>query len=158
MKQILPVLAILVSVPVAAEGFRTQHTYPAAYKDECGSCHHPFPAGMLNQSDWGRVMGSLDRHYGTDATIDDAATKAAITAWLNQHAGELRDADGDPPRFTITPWFKRHHKGVVREDLNRLGNGTPSFCNGCHQAAKQEARYSENNVSTAGSNRRNEDN
>jgi hypothetical protein len=158
MKQIIPILAMLLSLPAAAEGFRAQHTYPADYRNECGSCHNPFPPGMLNRSDWHQVMTALDRHYGTDASLDSPATRAAIAAWLERNAGQTRDAGGDPPRFSETAWFKREHRGRTRESLNQLGISTPAYCKGCHLATGQVPRYSENDISTTGQNRHYEDN
>lgn len=157
MKRIIPALALLMSIPASAEGFRAQHTYPADYRNECGSCHDPFPPGMLNRSDWREVMAALDRHYGTDASIDAPAAKAAVAAWLERNAGQKRDAGGNPPRFSETVWFKREHKGVTKESLKRLGVDTPVYCKGCHLASGQEPRHSENAISTAGQDRHYED-
>jgi hypothetical protein len=36
-------------------------------------------------------MGNLPRHFGTDASLD-AATTAALSAWLSAHAGTRKKA------------------------------------------------------------------
>ncbi|MEY3427514.1 MAG: hypothetical protein RIS60_866, partial [Pseudomonadota bacterium] len=41
-----------------------------AYKAECASCHMAYPPAMLSKSSWQRIMGGLDKHYGTDASLD----------------------------------------------------------------------------------------
>jgi hypothetical protein len=156
MKSLIFIIAMLLSLTSWAEGFRAQATYPAVYKNECGSCHDPFPPGLLNKSDWGRVMQNLDRHYGTDASIDNAKTAATLASWLGQNAGHRADTGTNPPRFTATHWFKREHREVPPEGLKKLGINTPTYCTGCHLGAAQ-GRYGENEIRVPGQNRRNED-
>lgn len=59
---------------------------PVAYTQECASCHTAYPPGMLPAASWHRVMNTLDRHYGTDASLDEDTT-ARIAAWLRRRAG-----------------------------------------------------------------------
>ena len=42
---------------------------PPAYTQECGSCHLAYPPGLLPALSWQRLMGGLDRHFGTDAIV-----------------------------------------------------------------------------------------
>src|SRR5574343_427448 len=53
----------------------------SAYQSECGSCHVAFPARGLPASSWQHLMGGLGKHFGTDASLDAATTKA-IGDWL----------------------------------------------------------------------------
>lgn len=46
-----------------------------AYKNECASCHMAYPPAMLSKPAWQRVMGKLDKHYGTDASMDVATER-----------------------------------------------------------------------------------
>ena len=73
-----------------------------AWRNECGSCHVAFPARLLTAADWRVVMSRLDRHYGTDASID-AALATDIGRYLE--AGGGRRSGGDDaglPRITLT--------------------------------------------------------
>ena len=55
-------------------------TPPAVYTQECGSCHLAFPPSLLPKASWQRVMSGLDKHYGSDASLDAATQKQ--TAFL----------------------------------------------------------------------------
>jgi hypothetical protein len=155
MKTILFALFILISLPATAEGFRHQASYPADYKAECGSCHDPYPPGLLNKSDWGRIMQGLDKHFGSDASLDNKAA-SSIGAWLEQNSGQRASTGSNPPRFTTTAWFKRLHREVPANSWKDPRVKTPAYCTGCHKGAAQ-GRYGENEVSLPGQNRRYED-
>ena len=57
-----------------------------AYKAECSACHVAYPVGMLPTPAWKNIMGGLQKHYGTDASLD-AATVTQIGTWLAANAG-----------------------------------------------------------------------
>lgn len=59
------------------------------YQRECGDCHVAYPPRLLPAADWRRIVGTLDRHFGVDASLD-AATSASIAAWLESNAGRAR--------------------------------------------------------------------
>ena len=50
-------------------------TPPAVYTQECGSCHLAFPPNLLPKASWQSVMHGLDKHYGSDASLDAATQK-----------------------------------------------------------------------------------
>jgi len=56
------------------------------YKQECAACHVAFPPGLLSAASWQRVMSTLPRHYGTDASLDPAM-QAKLSSWLTANAG-----------------------------------------------------------------------
>lgn len=45
---------------------------PKAYAQECAACHTAYPPGLLPRACWGRLIGGLDKHFGTDASLDAA--------------------------------------------------------------------------------------
>lgn len=99
----------------------------ADYRSECGSCHIAYPAKLLPADAWSRILGRLDRHFGTDASVD-AKTQEEIGRYLAANAGRRRAASPDPePRITQTRWFLKEH-GVVKN---------PSNCTACHAGAEQ---------------------
>jgi len=93
---------------------------PPAYVQECGSCHMAFPPGMLPARSWSRLMAGLDKHYGTDAALDEP-TRRAIDAWLQAHAGTSKRVREEPPqdRITHSAWFERKHREVAPEVWKR---------------------------------------
>ena len=48
-----------------------------AYVQECGSCHVPYPPGLLPNESWQRLMANLPQHFGTDASLDAADAEGA---------------------------------------------------------------------------------
>lgn len=97
-----------------------------AYKAECGSCHVPYPARLLPAASWRQLMASLDRHFGSDASLEAKAT-GEISHYLAANAGRRAPPPGAEPRITATRWFLKEH-GVVKN---------PSNCIACHAGAEQ---------------------
>src|SRR5512135_2316584 len=63
----------------------------ALWQSECGSCHVAFPPRLLPAESWRAVMSGLDKHFGSDASLDPVAAKE-IGAFLKQNAGSNRHA------------------------------------------------------------------
>ncbi|WP_119964471.1 diheme cytochrome c [Simplicispira lacusdiani] len=111
---------------------------PPAYVQECGSCHMAFPPGMLPARSWTRLMAGLDKHYGTDAALDEP-TRRAIDAWLQAHAGTSKRVREEPPqdRITRSAWFERKHREVAPEVWKRPAVNSRAHCSACHTRADQ---------------------
>jgi mono/diheme cytochrome c family protein len=109
---------------------------PAAYTQECASCHTAYPPGLLPARSWQRVMGGLDRHYGTDASLD-AATTQQISAWLQAHAGTYKRVSEEPPqdRITRSAWFERKHRQVEPAVWQLPSVKSAANCGACHTGA-----------------------
>ena len=100
--------------PAHADGERMQpRQLLPAYQQECGSCHLAYPAGLLPAGSWRRIMDSLAKHYGSDASLD-AQTAQQIGAWLQTHAGTNWRTSPAPPqdRITRAAWFERKHRRI----------------------------------------------
>ena len=80
---------ILVSFQAVADSHVFAATNNEKWKTECGACHVAYPPQLLPPSSWKAVMAGLDRHFGTDASLD-AATATEITAFLEKNAGRER--------------------------------------------------------------------
>ncbi len=109
-----------------------------SYQDECGTCHAPYPPGLLPASSWQRLMANLPRHYGTDASLD-AATAKQLSSWLAAHAGTSRRAREAPPedRITRSAWFTREHDEVRAATWRSAAVKSPANCGACHTQANQ---------------------
>jgi cytochrome c553 len=133
-------LAAAIAAPLAARADRLPIPAgaPPSFQTECGGCHLPFAPALLTAPDWRRVMASLDKHYGDNASLDQK-TRGEIEAFLTRNAA-TRDkmaGQGDPPRLTTTPWFLREH-GKVRNNLWRDARVvSASNCASCHERAAQ---------------------
>jgi Dihaem cytochrome c len=131
----------------ADDGNRAPQVSPLpAYQQECAACHLAYPPGMLPAASWQRVMGTLSRHYGTDASLDPAAVKA-ISAWLSANAGTYKRVREEPPedRITRSAWFVRKHDEVPAAAWKRPAVKSAANCAACHAQADQ-GDFSERNV------------
>ena len=45
------------------------------YAQECAACHMAYPPGLLPAASWHRIMGRLERHFGSEASLDEASVR-----------------------------------------------------------------------------------
>lgn len=109
---------------------------PPAYREECGSCHLPFPPALLSAGDWKRTLASLPRHFGSDASVPDA-TRDVLDRFLARHGGTSPrlEGAGDPPRLTATSSFQRRHREVPARLWRDPKVKSPANCEACHREA-----------------------
>jgi mono/diheme cytochrome c family protein len=132
-------LIAAVPLPAQADGPRgARAPVPAAYTTECGACHTAYPPGLLPAASWQRLMGGLDRHFGTDASLD-TTTLREIGPWLQAHAGTDRPVAGAPPedRITRSAWFERKHRQIDPAVWKLPSVKSRAQCSACHQGADQ---------------------
>ena len=108
------------------------------YAQECGSCHVPYSPWLLPAASWREVMAGLSRHFGTDASLDEATAKA-IGAWLEANAGTGKRAAAAAPqnRITRSAWFVHEHGEIAPATWRRASIRSPSNCAACHAAAER---------------------
>ena len=134
---LLPALAA--SPAVLADGGRLMpRNAPPAYAQECAACHTAYAPGLLPARSWQRVMAGLDKHYGTDASLD-AATAAQIGAWLQANAGTYKRVREEPPqdRITKADWFQRKHREIDASVWKLASVKSAANCGACHGGADQ---------------------
>ena len=108
------------------------------WQAECGSCHLAYPPNLLPAPAWRRMMAGLDRHFGTDASID-AGSAAEIGAFLQTNAGQgrKRGSDSGTLRISETPWFARKHDEVPATTWKNPKVKTAANCSACHAGAER---------------------
>jgi hypothetical protein len=107
------------------------------YQQECASCHLAYPPGLLPAASWQRLMGGLERHFGTDASLD-AESATLITRWLVANAGTGRRVSATPPpedRITRSAWFIHKHDEVAPSVWKRASIKSAANCLACHPGA-----------------------
>ena len=116
------------------------------YKAECSACHVAYPVGMLPAPAWKNIMGGLQKHYGTDASLDPA-TVLQIGKWLEAHAGTYKRVSEVPPenRITRSAWFIRKHDEVSPSVFKRASVGGAGNCAACHNGAA-DGNFNENQI------------
>ena len=113
-----------------------EHRYDVSapqYRDECGSCHVPYPPALLSAAQWRQVMNSLQHHYGTDASVD-AAARDAITRLLVDRSGRAGGTSGGLPRISTGRWFVKEHREASAHFKRPAVKGAAD-CGACHRAA-----------------------
>lgn len=124
---------------------------PEPFQKECASCHMAYPAGLLPAGSWQHLMANLGRHFGSDASLDEASANA-ITRYFTSHAGTYKRVSEMPPqdRITLSNWFARKHdKHVSASTWARPAIGSRSNCVACHQGA-QQGNFNEHSVRIPG--------
>ena len=122
-----------------SDSVRMPAQIPPAYTQECGSCHLAYPPGMLPASSWQRLMGGLDKHFGTDASLEPA-TVQKLAGWLQTHAGTYKRVTTAPPqdRITQSAWFVRKHRQVDSPLVWKHASvKSAANCAACHTQAEQ---------------------
>jgi cytochrome c553 len=143
----LVLFALVASMSARADGGRLMPmNAPAAYAQECASCHLAYPPGLLPARSWQRLMGGLDRHYGSDASLD-AATVQQISGWLLANAGTYKRVAEAPPedRITRSTWFVREHDEVAPSVWKLASVKSAANCAACHTQAA-EGSYREREI------------
>ena len=82
----------------------------AKFQQECSTCHIAYSPGLLPAESWRKVMAGLDKHFGSDASLD-AQDNKEITAFLVNNASNRWSAPTAPLRISEAAWFKREHDG-----------------------------------------------
>jgi len=117
------------------------------YREECGSCHMAYPAGLLPPQSWERLMATLDDHFGENAELPEKERVAILNYLLNNAAGRsdyrvsnkmMRNIKDAPLRISELPYFRHEHRRLPK----RLVADNPkvrslSNCNACHRRAEQ---------------------
>ena len=111
---------------------------PQAYTQECAACHTAYPPGMLPARSWQRVMNGLDKHYGTDASLD-AATVTQLSQWLQTNSGTYKRVNEEPPqdRITRSAWFERKHRNIDAAVWKQASVKSAANCAACHTGTNQ---------------------
>jgi hypothetical protein len=93
---------------------------------------------LLPKKSWQRVLNGLEKHYGSDASLDEAAQKQ-IGTWLQTYGGQGKRVREEPPqdRITRSAWFERKHGEVSAATFKRAAIKSPANCMACHRDAAQ---------------------
>jgi hypothetical protein len=145
MKLLLLCALLLAGATHAEEGRRSVTLLPA-YKAECGSCHVAFPPRLLPAESWRAMMSGLDKHFGSDASLD-AAAAAEIGTFLEKNAGSNRHGTSGKPllRITETRWFVREHDEVSAATWKNPKVKSAANCAACHTQA-ESGNYNEHGI------------
>ncbi len=136
-KQVLMVFTLMMgSSALWADQNMMTLKVPEKAQAECASCHMLYAPGFLPKESWLRIMGGLDKHYGTDASLDPQSIQE-ITQWLVQYAGTYKRVSGSPPndRVTEAARFIKKHRKIPEATWKRASIKSKTNCMACHTTA-----------------------
>ena len=118
----------------------------AKWKNECSGCHVAYPPGMLPAESWRAIMSGLNKHFGSDASMDPASV-SEIAAFLEKNSSSKKyNASGKPLlRITETRSFKSEHSEVAARVWKNPKVKSPANCGACHTKA-ESGDFDEDNV------------
>jgi cytochrome b len=115
-----------------------------AWQSECGACHIAFHPSLLPAKSWSAIMAGLDRHFGEDASLDQARTME-IADFLVGHSAETQDTmpanlfrlvnPERPLEITATHFWQQAHRNIPVEVFTGKMVGAKQACNACHADA-----------------------
>jgi len=129
-------LAATALAPALADGNLQPRQALPIYKPECAACHLAYPPGLLPARSWTRIMSGLDKHYGSDASLDPAAVQQ-ISRWLQTEAGTYKRVAEAPPedRITRSAWFVSKHSKLDPQVWKHASVKSAANCAACHTGA-----------------------
>jgi hypothetical protein len=118
----------------------------AKWKEECSGCHIAYPPRFLPAQSWRVLMAGLDKHFGSDASLD-VATVHEISDFLEKNSDQRRRQSSGKVilRISETRWFKSEHEEVSLRDWKNPQVKSPANCAACHRQADM-GDFSERNV------------
>ena len=133
---LVALLAGVCIAPAWADSSVQPRTALPLYQQECAACHMAYPPGFLPAKSWVRIMGGLDKHYGSDASLD-AASVQQISRWLQAEAGTYKRLAEAPPedRITRSAWFVSKHRKLDPQVWKHASVKSAAHCAACHTGA-----------------------
>ena len=118
----------------------------AKFQQECSSCHIAYAPGLLPAESWRKIMAGLDKHFGSDASLD-ARDSREITDFLVSNASTRWSASTAPIRITESSWFKsKHGRHEISPAVWKIPQvKSPANCAACHRTAER-GDFSERNI------------
>ncbi len=134
-------LGIGLPFPANADGAKGPRPTNPVWQEECGSCHIAYPPRMLPAEAWRWLMGSLDDHFGSDASIDPTRA-AVIESFLVGNARRSKTDPGSDPgavplRISEMKWFRSEHRKIPAAKWQSPEIHSAANCGACHRSADQ---------------------
>lgn len=147
MKKIIILVTMIASFVFAGNGVGVKPVNNELYIQECGSCHFAFQPGLLPQRSWTKMMGDLENHFGTDASLNQADT-ATLLAYMTQNASDKSmnykrsqrmtnsiSRNSTPLKISEVPYFKDKHRSISTPMITQKEVGSITNCVACHSNA-----------------------
>ena len=153
MKKLIFIGILLVGSLIAGDSFRSNQKRGVApvtdkfYLAECASCHFGYQPGLLPSRSWKKVMGGLEDHFGTDASlepedinkilkylVDNSAEKSTNYKRSKKINKSISRYD-TPIAITKTPYIVRKHDEIPTRLIKQKEVSSLANCKTCHTTA-----------------------
>ncbi len=115
------------------------------YATDCGTCHKPYPAYLLTEKSWSRLMDGLNEHFNERITEHNISTPArsSIRNYLSSHSAEhsTREAafkmsrsigDNAPISTSKIAFWRETHAAIDPSVYKRPSIKSRANCAACH--------------------------
>ena len=144
MKLLSVLWSMIFSINIFADNGYIEPVTDRVTKEECNACHFAFPAMLLPQASWRKILENLENHFGEDASLDSQTTQH-ISQYLASRSGDAGSTPSkfiwgldneDPPiRITETEYWIEKHPHISEEKLKSGLAGLKASCAVCHLRA-----------------------
>lgn len=148
MKWIAGWMLALLAGMAYADGGRLSVPANATWKEECGSCHIAYPPQLLNKQSWRQLMSGLDRHFGSNASLEPKQQQE-ISGFLQRYGSDNERRAATSLRISDTQWFVREHREISRSTWSDPAVNSRSNCTACHVNAER-GDWSERSIRVPG--------
>jgi len=127
------------------------------YMKECASCHFAYQPGLLPERSWVKLMGNLENHFDTDASlepednekilkylIDNSAEKFTHYKRSKKINNSIRSGE-TPIAVTDTKYFIKKHRDIRKDLITQKEVRSLSNCMACHTTA-DKGSYGERDI------------
>jgi hypothetical protein len=127
------------------------------YAKECGSCHFAYQPGLLPERSWVKLMGDLDNHFNTDASLEPEDNQRILKYLVKNSAEKFTNykrsrkinnsiyRDETPIAVSDTRYFIKEHRDIRKKFIIQKEVGSISNCTACHTTA-DKGLYTERDI------------
>jgi hypothetical protein len=117
------------------------------YAKECASCHFAFQPGLLPSRSWKKLMGDLENHFDTDASLEPEDNKKILRYLVRNSAEKFTNykrsrkinnsiyRDETPIAVSDTRYFIDKHRDIRKKLITQKEVGSLANCMACHKTA-----------------------
>jgi len=125
--------------------------------NECGSCHFAYQAGLLPERSWVKIMGDLENHFDTDASLDTEDIKKILDYLVSNSAEKSTQykrsrkinnsisKNSTPVFISRTPYLQKKHREIPKRYITQKEVSSISNCKACHTKA-DKGSFSEREI------------
>ncbi len=153
MKNLILIPTIVLAVTLSADSFFSASKKGVApvnnafYKQECASCHFAYQPGLLPAKSWKKLMGNLENHFDTDASLEEKDKKTLLAYLMKNSAEKFTQykrsrkinksisKNETPIAVSDTKYFIKEHKGIAQRLIKQKEVKSLSNCIACHTTA-----------------------